>query len=92
VKTIRDNVEERRRVALYTIFIIRILLAQCCMSLNLTLDLLPVLLSEAALQLPGAFIPNEQEVIGKFTAHPLMRAVGKVHPHGIHHILVCDGV
>ena len=53
--------------------------------------LLPVLLAELALLLPGTLVPDELQVVREILAQPLVRTVGKVHAHVVFHVLVGDG-
>ena len=58
----------------------------------MVLMLLPVALAQFTLLLPGAFVPDELQIVGKVLPQPLMGTVGTIHPHTVVHILIGDGI
>ena len=67
-------------------------LAQGALALNVVLMLVPVALAQFALLLPGAFVPDELQIVGKLLPQPLVGTVGTIHPHAVLHILIGDGI
>ena len=88
IQTIWHHVQETWGVAFHAPLIVRIFLAQRTFALNVAGMLLPMLLSQFTLFLPGAFIPNELQIVLKQLPQPLMRTVSTIHSHIILHILI----